>query len=189
MFPNRNPVYTYATLVQAASTYPAFATTGGSDGSKREVAAFLANVAHETGALVYVDEIAQAQYCSPTAACPCAAGAEYFGRGSLQLSWNFNYCAAGAALGEPLQANPNLISTDSRLAWLTGIWFWMTSTGAGSQTPHDAIGSSGFGGTIQAINGSIECNGGDPSEVQDRVQYYTTFCAMLGVAPGSNTGC
>jgi predicted chitinase len=189
MFPNRNAIYTYAALLQAAAAYPAFATTGSSDDRKREVAAFLANVAHETGALVYVNEIAQAAYCSPTTDCPCASGQEYFGRGSLQLSWNYNYCAAGQALGQNLQANPDLVATDSALAWGTGIWFWMTSTGAGSQTCHDGILASGFGATIQTINGGIECNGGAPSSVQDRVQYYTTFCATFGVSPGNNTSC
>jgi predicted chitinase len=189
MFPNRDAIYTYAALLDAASSYSAFATTGSSDDQKREVAAFLANVAHETGELVYVNEIAQAVYCSSSADCPCASGQEYFGRGSLQLSWNYNYCAAGQALGQNLQANPGLVATDSSLAWGTGIWFWMTSTGAGSQTCHDGILASGFGATIQTINGGIECNGGAPSSVQDRVQYYTTFCSMFGVSPGSNTSC
>jgi predicted chitinase len=189
MFPNRNPVYSYAGLIQAASKYSAFGGTGDDASRKREIAAFLANVAHETGGLVYTDEIAKADYYQPSPGCPCAPGKQYYGRGSLQLSWNFNYCAAGAALGEPLQASPELVASDSRLAWLTGVWFWMTSTGAGSTTPHDAIDSGSFGGTIRAINGSIECNGGNPGEVQDRVQYYTSFCAKLGVDPGSNTGC
>jgi predicted chitinase len=189
MFPNRNSIYSYAGLVQAAAVYSAFATTGSSDDAKREVAGFLANVAHETGGLVYVDEIAQAVYCQPSADCPCASGQEYFGRGALQLSWNYNYCAAGQALGQNLQANPGLVSTTPALAWGTGVWFWMTSTGANGTTCHNGINSSGFGSTIQTINGGIECNGGDPSEVQDRVQYYTTYCSMLGVSPGSNTGC
>ncbi len=189
MFPNRDPIYTYAALVQAAASYPSFATTGSADDQKREVAGFLANVAHETGELVYVNEIAQAAYCSSSPDCPCAAGQEYFGRGSLQLSWNYNYCAAGQALGQNLQANPGLVATDSTLAWGTGLWFWMTSTGAGSQTCHDGIRASGFGATIQTINGSIECNGGAPSSVQDRVQFYTTYCSTFGVSPGSNTSC
>jgi chitinase len=136
-----------------------------------------------------VNEIQQAAYCSPTADCPCAAGQEYFGRGAMQLSWNYNYCAAGQALGQDLVDNPGLVATDASLAWGTGVWFWMTSTGAGSETPHNAILAGSFGGTIQAINGSIECNGGNPGEVQDRVQYYHKICAALGVDPGSNLGC
>jgi chitinase len=188
-FPNRLAIYTYDGLVAAAQTYAAFGTTGSSDDQKREVAAFLANVAHETGGLQYVNEIQQAAYCSPTADCPCAAGQEYFGRGALQLSWNYNYCAAGQAFGQDLVDNPGLVATNPTLAWGTGVWFWMTSTGANGLTCHAGIASSGFGATISTINGGIECNGGDPSEVQDRVQYYNTFCAALGVSPGSNETC
>jgi chitinase len=189
LFPSRNPIYSYASLVQAAGKYGAFATTGTADDRKREVAAFLANVGHETGDLVYVDEIAQASYCQPSAGCPCAAGQEYFGRGALQLSWNYNYCAAGAALGQDLQGNPGLVSSEPSLAWGTGAWFWMTSTGAGGTTCHDGIRTSGFGATIQVINGGLECNGANPSEMQDRVNRYLGVCALLGVSPAGNTGC
>ncbi len=62
MFPNRNPFYTYQGLVDALSAYPGFATTGGTEVAKREAAAFLANVNHETGGLVYVKEINTANY-------------------------------------------------------------------------------------------------------------------------------
>ena len=43
--------------------------------------------------------------------------------------------------------------------------------------------------TIRTINGSLECNGGNPAEVQSRVNYYLKFTQLLGVAPGNNTGC
>ena len=53
---------------------PAFATTGSDTVKKQEAAAFLANVSHETGGLVYIDEIDKSgNYCdaaSPTAARP-----------------------------------------------------------------------------------------------------------------------
>lgn len=189
LFPNRNSVYTYAGLLQAAGMYSGFATTGASDDEKREVAAFLANVGHETGDLVYTEEIQKAAYCQSSSDCPCASGQEYYGRGSLQLSWNYNYCAAGAALGQNLQANPELVATDSTLAWSTGVWFWMTSTGSGGQTCHEGIASSGFGATIQVINGGLECNGANTSEMQDRVQRYLNLCSMFGVSPGNNTTC
>jgi chitinase len=189
MFPNRDPTYSYAGLVQAAGMFAAFATTGTSDDQKREVAGFLANVGHETGDLVYVNEIQQDVYCQASTDCPCAPGQEYFGRGALQLSWNYNYCAAGMALGQNLQANPGLVATDPALAWGTGVWFWMTSTGAGGTTCHDGINSMGFGETIQVINGGLECNGANPTEMQDRVNRFLSICTMLGVSPGSNTSC
>ena len=49
-FPNRNQAfYTYQALQTAAQKYPAFGTTGDQDSQKREVAAFCANVKHESG--------------------------------------------------------------------------------------------------------------------------------------------
>ena len=74
MFPSRNGFYSYSALVAAANTFPAFATTGDTDTRKREVAAFLANVAHETGGLVYTEEINKSVMCD-TSGAPRAAAA------------------------------------------------------------------------------------------------------------------
>ena len=41
--------YTYTDFINAANAFSAFGTTGTSDDQKREIAAFFANVAHETG--------------------------------------------------------------------------------------------------------------------------------------------
>jgi predicted chitinase len=188
-FPDRNAFYTYQGLVAATAMYPSFANSGNATTDRQEVAAFLANVAHETGSLVYVDEIAQAPYCMAEPGCGCGGG-EYYGRGPLQISWNYNYCAAGSALGVDLVDDPDLVSTDATITWQTALWFWMTSTGAGSETCHAAIdGGAGFGQTIQVINGSLECNGGDPADVQDRVSFYEQFCGTLGVSPGNDLTC
>jgi chitinase len=59
MFPNRSGFSTYDALVAAAATFPGLATTRDADTRKREVAAFLANVSHETVGLVSVEEIAK----------------------------------------------------------------------------------------------------------------------------------
>ena len=193
MFPGRNGFYTYSALVAAANSFPAFATSGSTDARKREVAAFLANTAHETGNFVYTEEIAKSTMCDTSwgpPGCGCAAGKQYFGRGPIQLSWNGNYCAAGNALGVDLKNNPDLVARDATISWRTGFWFWMTQTGAGSMTAHDAMaGDRGFGETIRTINGALECGGRNPAQVQSRVNNYTKFCSMLGVSPGNNTGC
>lgn len=192
MFPNRNPFYTYSSLIAAANTFPAFANTGSLETRKREVAAFFANTAHETGNYVYVEEINRGDYCGSWGppGCHCVAGKRYYGRGPIQLSWNGNYCAAGTALGLPLHTNPDLLAQDANAAWRSAFWFWTTQAGAGSMSAHRAmVDGRGFGETIRTINGSIECNGGNPGQVQSRINNYQRFTNMLGVSPGANLGC
>ncbi|MBB5870293.1 chitinase [Allocatelliglobosispora scoriae] len=194
MFPGRNSFYTYSGLVAALSAYPAFAKTGSDTVKRQEAAAFLANVNHETGGLVYIVEQNTANYphyCDLSQSYGCPAGqAMYYGRGPIQLSWNFNYKAAGDALGLPLLTNPNLVQTDASVAWRTGIWYWMTQNGPGTMTPHNAmVNGAGFGETIRSINGSIECNGGNPGQVQSRVTAYQQFVQILGTTAGNNLYC
>ncbi|MEG3635121.1 glycoside hydrolase family 19 protein [Micromonospora palythoicola] len=194
MFPNRNSFYSYAGLVNALSAYPAFARTGSATVQRQEAAAFLANVYHETGGLVHIVEQNTANYphyCDGGQPYGCPAGqAAYYGRGPIQLSWNFNYHAAGNALGLPLLTNPWLVQTDAAVAWKTAIWYWMTQNGPGTMTAHTAmVTGAGFGQTIRSINGSIECNGGNPAQVQSRVTRYQQFVGILGVAAGANLYC
>ncbi|MFE9765545.1 chitinase [Streptomyces sp. NPDC005808] len=194
MFPSRNSFYTYSGLTAALSAYPGFTTTGSETVQKQEAAAFLANVGHETGGLVYVVEQNTANYphyCDAAQSYGCPAGNDkYYGRGPIQLSWNFNYKAAGDALGIDLLNNPDLVQNDSAVSWKTGLWYWNTQTGPGTMTPHNAmVNSAGFGETIRSINGSIECNGGNPSQVQSRIDKYQQFAQILGVDPGANLSC
>ena len=62
---------------------------------------FLANVDHESGGLRYVKEINTANYshyCDRSQPYGCPAGqSAYYGKGPIQLSWNYNYKAAGDA--------------------------------------------------------------------------------------------
>ena len=167
MFPNRNTFYTYSGLTAALSAYPGFSNTGSDTVKKQEAAAFLANVSHETGGLVHVVEQNTANYphyCDTTQPYGCPAGHDkYYGRGPIQLSWNFNYKSAGDALGIDLLNNPDLVQTDSSVAWKTGLWYWNTQNGPGSMTPHNAIvNGAGFGETIRCHQRQLECNGGNP---------------------------
>ncbi|MFF0115112.1 chitinase [Streptomyces prasinus] len=194
MFPNKNSFYTYGGLTAALSAYPGFTNTGNDTVKKQEAAAFLANVSHETGGLVHVVEQNTANYphyCDTTQSYGCPAGNdEYYGRGPVQLSWNFNYKAAGEALGIDLLNNPDLVRNDAAVAWKTGLWYWNTQSGPGTMTPHDAMADgAGFGETIRSINGSLECDGGNPAQVQSRIDTYRHFTQLLGVEPGGNLSC
>ena len=194
---SRHAVYTYEGLVAAAAGYPGFVNTGTLDTCRREAAAFLANVKRETGSLRYAEQIAKESYCSSRTGCTCDATTTdqskwYYGRGAIQLSWNYNYCSAGAALGVDILSNPGLVATTPELAWKTAIWFWMTSGGAGSGTCHDAMTTGGgFGETIRTINGGQECNMGGYGSiagVTERVDAYIQFASGLGVvSPGQPT--
>ncbi|RIV40381.1 chitinase [Micromonospora radicis] len=189
MFPNRNSFYSYSGLTDAMAKFPAFAGTGDERTRKRELAAFLANIDHESGGLVHVEEINQAawgDYCDTGQPYGCPAGQRaYHGRGPIQLSWNTNYKAAGDALGLDLLNNPDLVKEDASVAWQTALWFWMTQSGAGTMTAHSAItGGGGFGETIRTINGALECGGRNTAQVQARVDAYERFAATLGVDPG-----
>ncbi|MEV6513978.1 chitinase [Streptomyces sp. NBC_01261] len=194
MFPSRNSFYTYSGLTAALSAYPGFANTGSDTTKKQEAAAFLANVSHETGGLVYIVEQNTANYptyCDWSQSYGCPAGqSAYYGRGPLQISWNFNYKAAGDALGIDLLGNPWLVQNDSAVAWKTALWYWNTQSGPGSMTPHNAmVNGAGFGQTIRSINGSIECDGKSPAQVQSRVDAYTRFTSILGTSTGANLYC
>ncbi|MFI2370408.1 glycoside hydrolase family 19 protein [Streptomyces sp. NPDC018833] len=194
MFPNRNSFYTYSGLTAALSAYPGFANTGSDTVKKQEAAAFLANVSHETGGLVHVVEQNTANYphyCDWSQPYGCPAGqAAYYGRGPIQLSWNFNYKAAGDALGIDLLNNPWRVEREAAVAWKTGLWYWNTQTGPGTMTPHNAmVNQAGFGQTIRSINGSLECDGKNPAQVQSRVSKYQQFTQILGVPTGGNLYC
>ena len=150
-------IYTYDGLVAAAADYPSFACTGSVELRARELAAFLAQISHETTGgwpqapdgpyawgLCFSEEVGCEnnncpQYCDPNnATYPCAPGKTYHGRGAIQLSWNYNYGPAGEALGVDLLAAPELVATDSELALQTALWFWMT-TQAPKPSAHDVM--------------------------------------------------
>jgi predicted chitinase len=186
----------YADLTEALNDprFALFAREGTADDQKREVAAFLANVGHESGDLVHAEEI-QANcaspgcvYCKDSGEYPCTGGQLYFGRGPMQLTWNDNYGAFSDFLGigkSQLLSSPARVAQEGVLAWKAALWYWMEPSNA-----HKAFLQGGFGDTIKAINGALECGGGNPGQVQSRRQRFQNFCNALGVAPGAkDTGC
>jgi basic endochitinase B len=209
MFPNRNSLYSYDNLVKATQKYPNFCNQGSTTQRKLEAAAFLANIAHETSGLKYIEELrcinggCENEYCdSGNTTYPCVSGRSYHGRGPIQLSWNYNYGAAGRALGLDLLANPDLVKTDGAIAFSTALWFWMTPQSpkpschevmSGAWTPSSDDASKGrtpgFGMTINIINGGLECGIPTDARVESRVNSYRQFCEMLGVNTDEQVYC
>ncbi|MFI9597791.1 chitinase [Nonomuraea sp. NPDC052265] len=82
------------------------------------------------------------------------------------------------------------VERNASVAWKTALWYWTTQNGPGTMTPHAAmVNGRGFGETIRSINGSLECDGGNPGQVRSRVDAYQRFTRILGVAPGGNLSC
>ncbi|KAK0582269.1 hypothetical protein LWI29_023616 [Acer saccharum] len=218
MFKHRNDCtsqgfYSYDAFISAAAdSNPTFATTGDTDTRKREVAAFLAQTSHETtggwatapdgpyawGYCFLQEQNPQSSYCDPNYPCP----QQYYGRGPIQLSWNYNYQKCGQAIGSDLINNPDLLTTDAVISFKSAFWFWMTP-----QSPkpscHDVITGiwqpsaadqsagrvPGYGVITNIINGGLECGHGQDSRVEDRIGYYKRYCDILGVGYGNNLDC
>ncbi len=135
-------------IVKQEVDYADFIRSGSLEVRKRELAAFLANISHETtggwstapgGAyswgLHFREEVG---YDSNSTTgyrdennkdYPPVAGKSYHGRGPIQLSWNYNYGQISEFLYEDkniLLKNPENVAKDAVLAFQTAIWFWMT---------------------------------------------------------------
>ena len=77
-------------------------------------------------------------------------GRSYYGRGIIQLSWNYNYGQFSAWLydnglmsdvitsRDKLLERPDYVATNGALSLLSGIWFWMTAQGA-KPSSHDVM--------------------------------------------------
>lgn len=127
----------------------------------------------------YIEEIdgASKDYCDETnTEYPCAPDKGYYGRGPIQLSWNFNYGPAGESNDFDGLNDPETVANDACVSFKTALWYWTQNW-------------QGFGATIRAINGQLECDGANPDTVQARVNYYTQYCSQLGVDPGDNLDC
>lgn len=178
--------FTRDVFLNAINSYREFARVGSNEHSKREVAAFFAHASHETGNFCYIEEVngTSKDYCEErNTQYPCVAGKGYYGRGPLQLRGNVNYGAAGQNISFDGLKNPEIVATDNLVSFKASLWYWMSNF-------HNIINSNqGFGATIRAINGALECDGQNLATVTARVNYYKAYCNQLGVDPGENLGC
>ena len=84
----------------------------------------------------------------------------YFGWGSIQLSWNYNYIRVSVALTGALQTfcqRPDLVVTNGEYAWGAGLFYWMENV-KNDKTCHQNVLLNGeFGKTLDNINVGLEC--------------------------------
>ena len=135
----------------------------------RRIAAFLSQLAHESGELRWMNEIwgpteAQRRYEPPAKKAlqlgntQPGDGKRYRGRGPIQLTGRFNYKIAGTALALPLEDNPDLVATPPIGIRVAG-WFW------NSKSLNDLADQNNYLGITRRINGGT--NG-----LADRVKYW-----------------
>jgi len=157
LFPNRygktgvfsktrtSDFYSFKAFIAAVRVFPDF-LTGDAITQKRELAAFLANIAQETSGgwneapggyfkwgLYFLEEkqdsvknyyadISKKNYIP-------VSGKSYHGRGPKQLSWNYNYgqfSEAWFGSKDTLLLHPERLAQDPILSFASAIWFWMT---------------------------------------------------------------
>ena len=104
----------------------------------KRVAAFIAQVGHESGQLKYVKEIwgptkAQARYegRADLGNTQPGDGSKYRGRGLIQITGRANYAECGEALGLDLVNHPELLEKPQH-ACMSAAWFW-SSRGLNTQ--------------------------------------------------------
>ena len=213
--------YSFEVFVKAAKIFPDFLASGDDTIQKRELAAFLANVAQETSGgwtdapggyfkwgLYFLEEnngtgLSYADTLKKN--YPPVAGKYYYGRGPKQISWNYNYGQFSEAWygdKQVLLNDPSLLARDPLLSFASGLWFWMTAQypkpschniicGIWQPTSDDLQKGRlpGFGGTVNVINGGVECNGKLLTKTDYRYRYYQYFCDYFHVAMGNNVSC
>lgn len=175
--------YTRNAFLYATESFPYYGRVGTYTDSLREVAASFAHFSYETGNFCCIEEPhgASIDYCDESYTdYSCVKGQCYYGRGPIQLQWNYNYGEAGDEIGFDGLSNPSTVAKDNVVSFKTAIWYWVTRLQPKL--------TKGFGATIKAFKPS-ECNGGNPSAVRARVNLYTKYCDELGVDPGDYLYC
>jgi hypothetical protein len=194
--------------------------------NKRELSAFLSNISKETTGgwqlpvgsgsqgdyaqwgLYFVHEVGYTSansagtYSQASTEYPPNPAVGYYGRGPIQLSWNYNYGQFSKFLYNDkniLLNNPDLIQQNGVLAFKSAIWFWMMPQcpkPSCHQIMHDLwepvsgdysqskMYKKGFAHTNNIINGGLECRITSTSIFTEKVvlrsELYKFYLSVLG---------
>ena len=134
----------------------------------------------------------------------------YYGRGPLQLSYNYNYGPFSEYYyngdADVLLYDANKMLEDSEVAFASALWFWMTVQSPKPSMHQVMVGTyepsledqslgryPGFGMSINVLNGGVEC-GATPSagtaaydKIRNRLGYYLTYLNLFS-AKQNNVG-
>lgn len=139
------------------------------------MAAFLAQILHETGGFQFMYELASGDaYEGRTdlGNTQPGDGRRYKGRGFIQLTGRINYRQAGNDLGLDLENNPDLAAR-ADIAAKTAVWFW-------SKKRLNARADNGdITGITRAINGGLH-------GLAERKRLYENAIIALGVGAGGD---
>lgn len=136
----------------------------------QRVAMFVAQIAHESGELRYVRELASGTAYEGRLDLGNdhpGDGVLYKGRGLIQITGKANYRRCGEGLGLPLVARPELLEVPQNAA-ASAAWFWF------DRTLNRYADTDYFGACTQSINGRF--NGLDA-----RIGYWLRARKVLGL--------
>ncbi|MBI4819803.1 MAG: glycoside hydrolase family 19 protein [Deltaproteobacteria bacterium] len=134
----------------------------------RQKAAFISQLAHESGGFRHFEELASGRAYEgrrDLGNTQAGDGERFKGRGPIQLTGRANYQAAGRALGLDLENNPDLVSRPD-VGFRVAAWYW------NSRNINQTADRGDFVGVTRAINGGT--NGLD-----DRMRYYERALGAL----------
>ncbi|MGK7915808.1 MAG: glycoside hydrolase family 19 protein [Prochloraceae cyanobacterium] len=139
----------------------------------KRAAAFIAQIAHESGSLRYKEEIASgAAYegRKDLGNTQPGDGKRYKGRGLIQLTGRSNYRQCGKALGLPLEENPQVVVQDPYTNAAVAGWYWQ------SRNINAAADAGDFRKVTKLINGGYN---GYP----DRCQFWERAKKVIPSVP------
>jgi predicted chitinase len=187
-------VFEGISATRAAALYPYFLTalTEGPISSCDEIAAFVAQIGHESHGLLYFEELASGEAYNGRADLgntQAGDGPRFKGRGPIQLTGRANYRDAGNALGMDFEARPEQVSLPSA-GFKAAVWFWTNKnlnqycTGQASDfttlTSRINGGQNGAADRVQRWNAAktlLQCDGGP----------YTTTTTTTTTTPSTPT--